>query len=574
MTGSIKQPLPALWLLMVLLLAWLPITFLSAAQINLQVLPDQVRANESFRLIYTATGSVDEEPDFSALTTDFEILTNQSSSSISLINGDYSRSKTWTLDLMARREGNLVIPPIPFGRDLSPAKAVAVVESSTPRPGNAQQTADIFIDVGFEPRSPYVQQQVVLKVKLYRAINVSSATLSEPTGGGDLIVEKLGEDRSYPANQGGKRYMVVERNYALLPQASGEVAIDPLQFEGQIASARQFGFDPFGGGQRVRVQSDPVTISVRPVPPNFRGDHWLPAKNLSLTAEWSEPQPEFRVGEPVTRIIRLTAEGLAASQLPEINLTLPDGVRSYRDQPQLQASVKGNGIIAQREEKIALIPQQPGILKLPSIEIPWWNTASDQLETATLPAVEIAVLPALTGTTGNNPLPLRNTPLLATPKLAELDQGIGPTAPPALAGQRWLPWVIAGVFGFGWMITAYLWRRDRHSGGKGDLANQKNPLPDLRLACNSHDRQHAAKALLRWGKQRYPDQPPPSLEALARQEHSPLAELISELAKALYAASASPWQGGPLWSAVKSAKKPENGVRKSAGPALQSLNPE
>lgn len=570
--------------LVVFLLAWQSVQSLSAAQIDLQVSPDQLSLNESFRLIYTATGTVDEEPDFSGLTTDFEILTNQSSSSISMINGDISRTKTWTLELMAQRQGNLVIPPVPFGRDYSPAKAVAVKEPNTRRADNSQQAADLFIDMEVEPQSPYVQQQVLLKVKLYRAISLISAALSEPatTSGGDLVIEKLGEDRNYPANQGGRRYMVVERNYALLPQASGEITIGALQFEGQVGSNSRFGFGNFGGGRRIRVQSDPVTLDVRPIPAHFHGNQWLPATNLQLTAQWSEPNPEFRVGEPVTRVIRLTAEGLAASQLPEISLPLPDSVRSYRDQPQLQARADHSGIVAQREEKIALIPEQAGILKLPAVEIPWWNTVTDRLETVELPAVEIAVLPAQ-GTLADpgltvtplNPLPL--TPIgdaAQTSQHPEQSINTNPVGSSQNPLLRALPWGVAGLFALGWGFTGYLWWRDRQR--RGPLHNEPRKaqlVRELRLACRANDKQFAARALLAWGKLRYPDHPPPSLEALALKETGDLAEQIAQLAKSLYAETETPWNGEPLWDLVNSAGNPDTPVKNRESSSLAPLNP-
>ncbi len=568
---------PLLSVITALLLFWLPASPLLAAQIELQVLPDQIRQNESFRLVYTATGSVDEEPDFSVLTTDFEILSNSSSSSISVINGDYTRSKSWTLDLMARRKGNLVIPPVPFGADLSPAKAIAVSAASAPRPGSGQPAADIFIDTRIEPQSPYVQQQAVLKVKLYRAVNVSSASLTEPTAAsGDIIIEKLGEDSSYPANHGGRRYLVVERNYALLPQSSGDIAIAPLQFDGQVATTRRFGFDPFGGGKRVRIQSEPISLKVKPIPPSFQGNHWLPAKNLTLTAEWSEAQPEFRVGEPVTRIIRISAEGLAASQLPEINLTLPTGVRSYRDQPLLQAEARGDGIIASREEKIALIPQQTGILRLPAITIHWWNTDADRPETATLPSVEIAVQPPLSSGTGNNLLTQPLEPALESAEVAVDEPGgkPAPVQPTASAPPSNLAWVFAALFALAWIVTTWLWLRARAQRQEsGKAASSRQLLRELQAACRANDRQLAAKALLAWGRLRHAQQPPPSLEAFARKESGDLSAEITRLAKTLYSSGDTGWQGDALWSAVDQAGKPTGADSKQADSPLAPLNP-
>ena len=572
-----------------LILLCLPMLLL-AAEISVDARPDQVANNESFQLVYTATGSLDGDPDFSPLDQDFEILGNQSNSNISLINGDFSRTKTWTLELMPRRIGNLVIPPIRFGRDLSPARAVAVSAAAKRQPGAASNT-DIFITASLEPQSPYVQQQVLLQVKLYRAINTASASLSEPnTGSGNLVIEKLGEDRSYPASHNGKRYQVVERNYALLPQASGAIHIDPIEFEGQLAGRSQFGFDPFGSGRRVRVESDPIGLQVKPIPTSFSGEHWLPAKQLALTAHWSQTLPEFRAGEPITRVIGITATGLAASQLPEIEMPLPAGVRSYRDQPVLLARAERGGIISEREDKVAIIPERPGILRLPAVEIPWWNTTTDQLEIASLPAVEIAVLPALgdnlaataglddatnqlSSESSANPLADSESELLSQDDGQRSKGGINDS------GYSTLPWIIAALMAAGWLITTWLWLKARNQSADTSNPNSKRNINRaVQLSCSKNEPRAAAAAMLQWGKLRYPNHPPPSLEALANREPEPLASRLKELAKILYSSGTQSWTGAALGASVKSAasvseKSASFSAKLSRPLSLDPLNP-
>ena len=554
---------------------------LQAAQINVEVLPDQVTLNESFQLKYTAIGSVDDDPDFSALDQDFEITNRQSSSSISIVNGEMSRTKTWTLQLMPRRKGNLVIPPVSFGKDISPARAIAVTDARQQQ--SSGRDPDIFVTAEVEPKNPYVQQQALLTVKLYRAVNINSASLSEPAApSGDLVIEKLGEDRSYPANRSGRSYMVIERNYALLPQASGAIELDPIQFDGQVVSRSRFGFDPFGGGRRVRALSDPVTLNVRPVPASFSGDLWLPAANLSLSAHWSEPQPELHVGEPVTRVIRITAEGLAASQLPEIELPLPAGVRSYRDQPILTARSELGGIVAEREEKIALIPESPGVLRLPAIQIPWWNTQTDRPEVATLPAVEIAILPAA-GSTAQNPI---TAPIAGSG--SEQIATVGTVTPPvAPATTNRLPWLICGLLALGWLGSWWFWRNryrqalDYRPADSTASPSLKGTVRQLKQACKQHDPRAASQALLAWGKLAFADQPPPSLESLALKLDAPLAEQVNSLARILYApdsnSTSSSWNGDALANAFKQHTTLSKGSTTSRppdrDPDLAPLNP-
>ena len=90
---------------------------------------------------------------------------------------------------------------------------------------------DVYIEAAVEPRAPYVQQQVSLTVKLYFAVNLTDGSLDEPQVDG-LVVRKLGQDANYAADVGGRRYRVLERHYALLPEKSGAVSLPPIAFRG------------------------------------------------------------------------------------------------------------------------------------------------------------------------------------------------------------------------------------------------------------------------------------------------------------------------------------------------------
>ena len=144
--------------------------------------------------------------------------------------------------------------------------------------------------------------------------------------------------------------------------------------------------DPFNrGGEVRRFRSQPLVIDVKPIPAEFDGAYWLPADRVELREQWPADLTGLVAGEPVTRSIVLIADGLTAAQLPEIELQAIDGIKQYPDQPVLQDRRNSKGIHAQRAQKVALIPGSPGIYRVPEISVNWWNRATGQLETATLP---------------------------------------------------------------------------------------------------------------------------------------------------------------------------------------------
>lgn len=61
-------------------------------------------------------------------------------------------------------------------------------------------------------------------------------------------------------------------------------------------------WQPSVRGRRVRVASEPLTLTVAPRPAAYGGDEWLPARALELSESFSDATT-IRVGEPVTRTV-------------------------------------------------------------------------------------------------------------------------------------------------------------------------------------------------------------------------------------------------------------------------------
>ena len=59
--------------------------------------------------------------------------------------------------------------------------------------------------------------------------------LYEPEiSGVETLIEIAGDDKNYESVINGKTYDVIERVYALFPQVSGELLINPIRFEARI----------------------------------------------------------------------------------------------------------------------------------------------------------------------------------------------------------------------------------------------------------------------------------------------------------------------------------------------------
>ena len=510
-----------------------------AAEIRVSVDRNPVSLNESIQITFTASDQPNDTPDFAPLETNFEILNQQRSSNMSWVNGKSSRNEQWVVSVMAKHSGELLIPSIAFGSDSSKPMQIKVTDA----PQAPSSNEDVFLDVAIAPEHPYVQSQVLYTLKLFRRVQITQASLTEPEIK-DAVVEKLGEDSTYSTQINGIDYWVTERKYAIFPQQSGLFTIAPLTLTAEIVANQRPRFNGFFNRQMTetrRVASKAVTLNVQPVPKSFTDPAWLSAESLKLEESWSDNRLQIKVGEPLTRTITLTAKGTTVGQLPELSDKTPiDGIKTYPDQPVLKEDKQSDGLIAVREEKIAYIPSKAGEFTVPALTISWFNTKNQKVEVASLPAVTIQAL-----ATGNQPI-------VTAPPSTQLQQQPESVQPIPVSTIDSLFWQgLSGFLTFGWLLTSLMfYRRSRHKPSSDKKLTPKAAVDEeqkaLKIACQQHHPQAAKRALLQWGKQQFAAD---NLTSIARYCSQPLQDEIVLLNQCLYADKPTNWNGQALWQA-------------------------
>jgi len=543
------------------------VTVSSHAAVTVRIDRNTVQITDSFRVILETDQSVSDRPDFSPLQADFNVLGTSQKTNINFVNGKMRRSSSWTIDLMAKRTGMLTIPAIIIGREFSEPVNITVKAADTTPGGTA--SGDVQLEVEVDNRTPYVQGQVIYTVRLFRLVQIGNASLTEPrVTGGDVVVERLGDDFAYETRRDGKRVAVIERRYALFPQSSTKITIEPLLFEGRIVDNRSFGFG--GRGRVVRVRSEAIEIEALPIPADFTGRTWLPARRLFLVESSPEGNREYRAGEPFTRTLTLQATGLGSSQLPEIGAMAPADIKQYPDQPVLKNRFGDDGLVANRQEKIALIPSSPGTFTLPAIEIPWWNTQTDQMEVAHLPTKTIEVLPAL-----GVPADAQPTMPVTTGEQAAVAARPLPATAVSAGTNAWV-WLSLAL-AIGWLATTlgWLWSRRRRA---EKPATRKTPPTEKKLVaainstCSGNDADAAKHALLNWAARQWPGSRVHSLGDLAAHLDGDFQQQVHRLSQTLYSDSDQSWdEGALLWRAFN-ARQRERPLHKSPSePELEPL---
>lgn len=452
---------------------------------------ESMQLGETVTLNVEVEGDAAGEPDFAPLGADFNLLGTQSSRQFSLVNGRSTSKNLWAIGLEPKRAGTFAIPAIKVGAlDTQPLQLVV---AAAPVGAQGSPGDEVFVEASAEPLSPRVQQQVRLVVKLYYAVDLTEGALGEPAADG-IVVQKLGRDRPYGATVGGRRYNVLERHYALIPERSGTQVIPPLTFRGSVLDRS----DPTGffrRGRAVSAQSEAITLDVQAKPADWGTAPWLPAASLALSDESTLPD-RIAVGEPVTRTLRIRAQGLGYEQLPELTFEAPPGAELYPDKSETQTRDDGSWLFGERTRKFAVVPTQPGTLVLPELRIDWWDTTQQRRVSAILPAhaIEVTGTAAAKAVTGATNATAGASAAASTIQWPDADAG--------LEMRRWR--VAALMFGALWLVTLVAWWRGRRT-RVVQAERARSPVePPGRAgflrACATGDLVTAGQGLLAWAR--------------------------------------------------------------------------
>jgi len=359
------------------------------ANVTATIDKNPVIAGESIVLDVVADESLDNNAfDSSALLKDFIVGRTSVSSQTSMINFKTSYTTRWQTVLIARNAGNYTIPAFEINGQKTTEISLKVLPPNT---NNKNQQQDLFIEAKVSNNDVYVQQQFTLQVKLYFASELKRGSLTEPNLSGATITQ-VGKDKEKVEILNGRRFRVIERNYAINPQQSGEFILSSPMFSGEVVktSTRRSSFLSFGESTPVSVLGKEISIKVKPIPTSFQGQ-WLPSELLSIDEEWQPKDKQFKVGEPITRTVTLTAAGLSEEQLPKLTIPIPKGLKIYPDQAKLHTSVNNTKLISQKVQNFAIVASNAGTYTLPKIVIPWWNTVTNRYQEAILPEKTITV---------------------------------------------------------------------------------------------------------------------------------------------------------------------------------------
>jgi len=567
------------------------------AAVRARVDRQSISVDETVNLSIEADGALNSIAglDTSALEKDFSIVNQSTSSNFQIINGSSKATKIWNIELEPKHVGTLTIPSFTIRGEKTAPLTLTVTDKAQIIPGSSDDIGNVSVEVLPVMETPaYLQGQITISVKLYlkSQLNLSEASLEEPKLEHATVI-KLGNDRRYQSRRNGLIYQVIERKYAIFPEEGHEVTVSPLLFQAltNAGGNRFFSRDPFfnrfpGQGRRLRARSQELKIPLTPIPNEFKGKVWLPARNVRIKEE-KKPAGKMKVGEPLTRTIQIEAWGLTAEQLPKLTVKSPEGCKVYLDQPELKNEVGADDWMhALKRQSMAFIPSRPGTFVLPEIVIDWWDVVHNRQQKAVLPArkIKVVAVPGQydnAGNQNNNPIMVQTGSQNTVKNQVSLVEKKSIPEKSMISDSIQFWQVISLILLLAWLVTIFFWRQSRRqqvvAQQKGKMQTEKRLLANreqIKKACLDNNPRLTQQTILDWAAATWPQNPPTNLRKLAEiVGNVELSEAFTKLEETLYSPAAiREWNGKQFWQAiVKNLQKKSS--TKSAGRKGDALPP-
>lgn len=389
----------------------------------------------------------------------------------------------------------------------------------------------------------WIGQQVVLKIELLTSgLSFRGQRIRLPDVPGALVLEDAVSTVKLSEAVAGETWQVLSYRYPMFPQRAGRIEVAPVS----VAFAVSAGY----GSEAVSfdLQTGALSFEVRTPPGVQRPADLVTTRDFSLEVAVTPAPVNLRVGDAVTRTVKRTAtavSGMAFAPLPAADIP---GVTVYPKSPEVDDQSNRGELVGTRVESVTYVLQQAGEVTIPGIELQWWDPVAEQLNTETVPALDLEVATGPGRHSGRDPI--KTTLEFAASHPWMLIAAAAGVAAMIWAALRWLPPVIRRL------------RRWRTARRRSERARFRRLLH----ACRTNDPAGIYNTWLGW----VTGEGSPGPAALRVEG---LDAELERLQTALVRGD-SGWRADAFLRAAKHARRAARRARHSAGSrALPALNP-
>jgi len=375
----------------------------------------QVIVGERFQLQYSINSSASgfSAPDLSA----FEIYSGPNqSTSVQIVNGNYSQALTYSFILAPKKEGKATIGPATIvvgnGKVKSNAVELEVLKGGATTKQQGGNTAgnnasgsnvnagdNLFIRAIVDKSKAYLGEQITVTYKIYSKYNqISFSELKFPTFNGYYSeeIKSIKNDKLIPENYNGSTYYTAELKKTLLfPQKSGKLEVPSLDATCLVREKVQAQsiYDQFFGGSyrdaEVKIRSKSLQLEILPHPASGKpadfngavGDFSIAAKTDKTT---------LKAGDAVNYKITLSGKG-NLKLLENLPIQFPTEFEVYDPQVTDEIRVTDGGMSGKRTFEYLMIPRAGGSYALGPFTFSYFDPIRKTYQTTTIPKIVLEV---------------------------------------------------------------------------------------------------------------------------------------------------------------------------------------
>ena len=169
----------------------------------------------------------------------------------------------------------------------------------------------------------------------------------------------------------GAPYVGQRFEFAVFPRRAGALTIPPVTVRLMDRSGDETG----------KLSGQPTMLAVAAPPGVDPSRPAIGSTRVTLSESWEPADAkQIEVGDALVRVVRRTAEDTPSLGFSPIDLSAPEGVRVYSDQPQVNDKVERGRLTGERTDRITYVFEKPGDYALPAVSQVWWDLSAHALK--------------------------------------------------------------------------------------------------------------------------------------------------------------------------------------------------
>ena len=344
---------------------------LIASSVNLRVDSPAIYKGDIASFTITANSSNVDFPDIQDIE-DFNILGKSSSSSTSIINGNYSKKVSTTYSFRPTKD--VTIPSFSVKVDgntlQTKPKKISVIKPTKSKNGDK-----FVVELKVDNTTLKVGQSTQLTIIFKRRLDakVDKLNLNEPKIE-NFWIKPIDGSKQYTKGQ----YIVQEISYMIFAQKAGKFTIDPIEIDvGKVNRNSYSSF--FNNSLRwSKIYSNNLTINVEALPNNMElyGD---------FTIDTIVDKTTIDANKPVNVTIKIAGAG-NIDDIQKFDPTIKDTV-IYADKPTIKANIVNGKYQGSFIQKIACIGDSD--FTIPSFKLSYFDKNTQKIKTIQTKPIDI-----------------------------------------------------------------------------------------------------------------------------------------------------------------------------------------